>query len=193
MNPFTGEQRGPTAPITADPASLFSLFFTNDLVSKIVTETNRYAALCRGDDIWATNAEELKAFFGFQILMGISKKPDRRDYWSLDERLNYPPVSSRIPRLRFEEISRYLHFVDNSTLPTRGEDGYTRLQKVDPIISAVRERCLAVFNPGAQNSIDEAMIPFEGCTCNYYFTDDLHVSFSYRPILYETVSAEKAN
>ena len=35
--------------------------------------------------------------------MGIIKKPDRRDYWSLDKRLNYPPVPSRRKRLRFEK------------------------------------------------------------------------------------------
>ena len=46
----------------------------------------------------------------------------------------------------------------NSTLLTSGEVGYTRQQKID---SAVREHCLTIFNHGAKNSIDEAMIPFK--------------------------------
>jgi len=138
---------------------LFSLFDGN-VIDLIVIETNRYASQCRGDDdIWETNAEEIRAYFGFYVLMGINHLPEIRDYWSKDEKLHYSPVADRISRRRFEEISRYLHFADNTTLPARGEDGYERLQKVQPII---RERCLQMFRPGAENSIDEAMIPFKG-------------------------------
>ena len=52
--------------------------------------------------------------------------------------INYSffPIADRITRDRFEEITRYLHFVDNDSLP-RGEEGYSRLQKVDPVITAL--------------------------------------------------------
>ena len=161
MDPFSG-LCGPTVPISADPLELFSLFFDNVVIDLIVRETNRYAAQCRGDDTWETNAEEIRAYLGFQILMGINQLPEIRDYWAKDERLHYAPIADRISRRRFEEVSRYLHFVDNATLPKRGEDGYQRLQKILPIITTIRERCLLVYTPKAQNSIDEAMIPFKG-------------------------------
>ena len=51
---------------------------------------------------------------------------------------------------------------DNSQLPARGEQGYGRLQKVQPIITAMKQRCLSLYRAHAQNSIDEAMIPFKG-------------------------------
>ena len=94
--------------------------------------------------------------------MGINRLPEVQHYWARDARLHYAPIADRISRLRFEEINRYLHFVDNTTFPSRGEQGYQRLQKVQPVIDAIRERCLKAYRPRAENSIDEAMIPFKG-------------------------------
>jgi len=142
--------------ISSDPLELFSLFFDGNVIDLIVMETNRYASQCRGDDdIWETNAEEIRAYFGFYVLMGINHLPEIRDYWSKDEKLHYSPVADRISRRRFEEISRYLHFADNATLPARGEDGYERLQKVQPIITVIRERCLQMFRPLGRSSMKQ--------------------------------------
>ena len=142
---------------------LFSLFFDDEVFSHIVTETNAYAQQCfklaNTSTMWHTTASEIRAYIEFQI----------RDYWTKDEKLHYDPIASRISCNRFEEISRYLHFADNSQLPARGEQGYSRLQKVQPIISATNQRCLSLYRPNVQNSIDEAMIPFKGmcieCCC----------------------------
>ena len=94
--------------------------------------------------------------------MGIVRLPELRDYFSKDEKLRYPPIAGRISRNRFEEIARYLHFVNNEELPARGEDGYSRLQKIQPILTAAKHHCLTVYRPHCENSIDEAMIPFKG-------------------------------
>ena len=107
---------------------------------------------------WETTKEEMRAFFGFHLLMGVVVLPEIRDYWSKDVKLNYLPVASKISRDRFEEISRYLYFVNNETLPGRLDD---RLQKVNPILQAIKD-CIALYNPHRENSIDEAMIPFKG-------------------------------
>ena len=53
---------------------------------------------------------ELKAYFGFMILMGLNKLPGLVDYWKVDPIYHYAPIAGRIPRDRFFEISRYLHF-----------------------------------------------------------------------------------
>ena len=60
--------------------------------------------------------EELKAFLGFCVLMGINSLPALKDYWKRDPVFHYAPIADRITRDRFLEISRYLHFVDNDTL-----------------------------------------------------------------------------
>ena len=89
---------------------------------------------------WETSIEELKAYLGFMIVMGVNRLPKVRDYWSRDEKLHNTFIASRISHDRFEEISRYLHFVDNTTLPARDEPGYHRLQKVLPVISEMKQR-----------------------------------------------------
>jgi len=149
---------------SGDSDDLFSLFFTPTLVRSIVEETNKYAArsLQGKPDTWSTTEEEIRAYFGFCILMGMVRLPEIRDYWSSSDTFHYSPIASRISRKRFEEISRYIHFVDNESLTARGSPGYHRLQRVKPIIDALRERFSAVYKPGCQLSVDEAMIPFKG-------------------------------
>ena len=163
---FIGPTPGPTTPLSDDPMEIFSLFFDSTLVGLIVTETNKYAKLCLETEgkqtTWSTTEEEIRAYFGFQILMGLNHKPEIRDYWSRDELLHYAPIASRISRDKFEEISRYIHFVDNESLPKRGEPGFHRLQKILPVLAHLKGRFLAAYNPHQQNAVDEAMIPFKG-------------------------------
>ena len=94
--------------------------------------------------------------------MGINKLPEIRDYWSTDDYLHYSPIADRITRDRFEQITWFFLFADNDTLPARGEEGFSRLQKVDPIISALKQNFQAAYYLHCQVSIDEAMIPFKG-------------------------------
>ena len=131
-----------------DPLGLFSLFFDDSLVSMIVDETNRYAeqALQGTDKVWLTNAEEIWAYMGFMILMGINHLPEIQDYWSVSE-FRYASIAGRIAWDRFEEITRYMHFVDNDSLQARGE-GYSQLQKVDPnTVSFEKEFPVSVLSP----------------------------------------------
>ncbi len=90
----------------AAPLSLvqiFFLFFTDKLLTGIVTETNRYARLCLKEkyDSWEIiTLEDIKAYFVFMIIMGIVKLPALADYWRKNEFFNYRPIASRITRTR---------------------------------------------------------------------------------------------
>ena len=169
VQPFSGNA-GPTFPLEEDPAAIFLALFTPQLLEHIVVETNRYATLCltsthKGEGpppTWETDTEEICAYLGFAILMGINKLPDLYDYWSTNELYHYFPIASRITRKRFLELSRFLHFADNGIIPSRGEPGYDRLAKVRPVIEMVRQSFLSSYNPHCENSIDEAMIKFKG-------------------------------
>ena len=124
---------GPTVDLSSSPLHVFGLFFTQDLLEEIATQTNSYSRTVMGAekyDKWTkVSVVELKAFLGFSVLMGINHLPSRNDYWSRDPRLHYAPVADRISRDRFRELSRFLHFVDNDTLVPRGSDGHDRLGK----------------------------------------------------------------
>ena len=106
--------------------------------------------------------EELRAYLGFCILMGIAHLPAFDDYWSTDPTLHYSPIADRISRDRFREISCYLHFVDNTTLPEWGSPGYDHLGKVRPVIGLLSERFTELYEPHREVAVDEAMIKFTG-------------------------------
>ena len=119
---------GPRVPTSRDPLEMFSHFMDDTFLSNIVRDTNRYAAQHTSPHMhstWETDLEELKAYLGFMIVMGLNHLPEIRDYWSTDPMLHN---ATRITRDRFEDISRNLHFVDNTDLPLRDEPGrFSRL------------------------------------------------------------------
>ena len=144
---------------------IFLLLFTSSLLEHIVEQSNKYAAECMGErfETWqCITVEELCAYMGFMILMGLVKLPSIYDYWRKDEVYHYEAVASGISRDRFFELHRYLHFVDNSTISAPGTPEYDKLGKVGPIIATLSKQFAAVYEPGKHISIDEAMIPFKG-------------------------------
>ena len=89
---------------------------------------------------------ELKAYMGFCIFMGIVKLPSIENDWRRDVQFYYSPIASKISRDRFRDIRRYLHFTDNTTLPTPGTPGSDRLAKVRPLFNKINECCSAAYN-----------------------------------------------
>ena len=137
---------GPSFPTPASILQLFTLVFTNELVGNIVTETNRYAQFCLNEryESWeCVTIEELYAYFGFLILMGMVNLPSIKDYWRKDVVFNYRPLSSRISRTQFLDIHRFLHFVDNNLLPNYG----------DPNYSKILNQFLHIFRPSFRNCL----------------------------------------
>ena len=102
------EKNGPTESFDQNisSADLFCHFFTDEVWSLIVSETNRYASATRKSTPCArawydTTFEELKAFVGILILMGIQRLPRLEMYWSNKYPLiSTPNISSIMPRVR---------------------------------------------------------------------------------------------
>ena len=80
--------------------------------------------------------------------MGINKLSCIEDCWRRDPSLHYSPIADRITRDRFHNINRYLHFVNNDTLVSRGSPGYDKLAEL--------------YNPNRETAVDKAMIKFHG-------------------------------
>ena len=167
ITPFTSPV-GPKVDIPDSPSDIFQLMFTPDLLDSIVEQSNLYAKEVMGEDKYSAwvkiTTDELKAYLGFCILMGINHLPALDDYWSTDPMLHYSPVADQITRDRFREISRYLHFVDNATLTPRGSPGHDRLGKVRPVLDHLSSHFLDLYDPHREVAIDEAMIKFTGCS-----------------------------
>ena len=67
---------------------IFKLFFNDEILNVIVRETNRYArqklvgeALDKWQDV---TLDEVKAFLGVSVVMGLNPLPSTADYWSSD-------------------------------------------------------------------------------------------------------------
>ena len=108
------------------------------------------------------SVDEMLAYMGFMVLMGLVQLPSINDYWKRDPIFHYQPIASKISRNRFFDIHRFLHFTDNSSLLTHGHPNYDRLGKVRPILNYLNNKFSSLFTPGRDQSIDEAMIPFKG-------------------------------
>ena len=164
VKPFTSPV-GPATVIPESPREVFEMFFSDDLMQLMVTESNRYAEEVMRNEKFATwmkiTVDEMKAFLGFSILMGLNQLPAVKDYWK-SEYLHYSPIAGRLPRDRFLEISRYVHFVDNTTLQPRGSPGHDRLGKVRLVIDHLSAKFAEVYHPHKEVAVDEAMIKFQG-------------------------------
>ena len=157
---------GPKVAIPESPSDTFELLFTPTLLDDIAEQSNVYAKEVMGDEKFNSwpkiTREELKAYLGFCVLMGINHLPALDDYWSKDPMYHYSPIADRITRDRFRDISRYLHFVENATLTPRGSPGYDRLGKVRPVIDHLSSRFSDLYDPHREVAVDEAMIKFTG-------------------------------
>ena len=121
---------------------LYDRFFTTDVWDLLVTETNRFAALrtqTRHSRPWKdTTVEELKAFIGILILMGIVRLPRLELYWSQSfPGIRTPGISDIMPLVRFEQLFRFLHLCDNATRIPYGQPGYDKLYKVRKLLDLV--------------------------------------------------------
>ena len=144
---------------------VFMEIFNHEIVDYIVQETNRYACSVMGEaryEKWETvKREDLHAYFGIMVMMGLVDLPCLQDYWKRDPLFYCPFIAERMARDRFLNIHKYLHFVDNDTLVRPGEPHYDRLCKVRPIFEMIEVRFVFTYQPHQECAINEAMVPYK--------------------------------
>ena len=91
------EPVGPAHILPPTVVGIFHLFFSTSLVGLIVRETNEYAHLVLGEgaqEKWSdVKEEDIWAFLGFTLLMGINRLPQLRLYWNTNPAFHYLPVA----------------------------------------------------------------------------------------------------
>ena len=162
------EPVGPTRvlPASASAIKFFMQLFDEDLFQHIVDQTNLYASQMPTRSPrygwYDTTVPEMKAFIGVLLLMGIHQLPCLADYWSTHNYLGVPSIAAVFPANRFNHLLASIHFNDNSAAKPCGHPGYDKLYKVRPIIDSILQKCLMLYKPHRENSIDEAMVGFKG-------------------------------
>ena len=125
---------------------IFCRFFTDEVWDLLVTETNRYAHNHTStkpnarvyDDV---DIDEMKAFIGVLILMGILQLPRLEMYWSTSELHKYvstPGISSILTKTRFEQIFHFLHVANNAeqATPTTTPDKLFKIRALANLLLA---------------------------------------------------------
>ena len=147
---FKGAFSDPPLNEDITPLSYFQKFITPKLIDEIVAQTNLYSFQKKHKNI-KTSPSEIMVLIVMSIKMGIVSLSSYANYWSRE--LRYPPVAEIISRNRYQELIRYLHFVDNTTIDKRNKVG-----KIKLLIEAVRNECIKIEPEEFQN-IEEQIIP----------------------------------
>ena len=121
INEFVGNV-GPAQVLSDDKKEIdfFSQLFPPELFQFIADETNKYADKLqqeKGEDgNWRrTNAQEMRAFAGAQIVMGIIIAPDQHMYFSTDNLFKSTGLCDRFTRDRLLKLQQYFHVDDTYT------------------------------------------------------------------------------
>ena len=111
-----------------EPAQVFELFFTSEIMDILVKHTNTYADIKNtnsGDKAWKlpgriwknVSKSELKRWIGILIYMGVFGSCATRDYWRKSTLYPTHPISEYMSQTRFEQILHYFHISDPSVVP----------------------------------------------------------------------------
>ena len=100
---------GSSVQIPDSALHMLEMYFTQDILETIVKQSNTYAHQVLGEGFnrcRSLTVGELRAYFGFCLLMAVNRLPAAEDYWKRDPIYNYFPIASRISCERFREIGR---------------------------------------------------------------------------------------
>ena len=132
-----------------------------------MNNTNNYATetILDSEDMrenWLhTNAEEMMAFLGVVVFMGIVKLPKVSMYFSADPRIYQVAVASVFSRNRFFQLLKYLHVSSPTEVPAREHPDY-KLYRIKPLTDTLSQTFQQMYNPHREQSIDEAMVKYKG-------------------------------
>ena len=162
------------------PLDVFSLLVDENVIHRIVAETNRYAAQTIANrsltkfarlNKWVdTDEVEIKKFLGLIFWMGLVRLNSLEKYWSTNPLFQQIVPRATMSRNRFQLLLSMLHFSDNET----SESG-DRLAKIQPLIDMLQKNFQSLFRPEEDVVIDETLVPWRGrLTFRQYIPNKTH-------------------
>ena len=152
-------------PNEAKGVDYFKEFWDQALIDKLTAETNRYAQQqrlfwppARFVAKWKpVQKEEMLAFLGLCLAMGIQKLPQRHDYcwktnWFFETKFN-----EMMTRDQFDSIWQYLHLQDNSQ-----PNPQDQLWKIRWFLDHLQCKFKELVTPEQNVTVDESMVKYKG-------------------------------
>ena len=137
----------------------FELFLDKDVLDSIVKYTNEAAQrkLDFKKKKWCdVDVAEIKRFLALVMYFGLVQYPSLKKYWSKDKKYLNFFVRCSMPRNRFEDILRFIHFSDEN------DDSAGRLKKIRDLATLFNKKFQQHRIPGENITIDESVVPFRG-------------------------------
>lgn len=161
---YEGDSKTNIPSTAKTPTDYYELFVTEEIINKMVLETNNYAQKYVSENqikiksrvkAWKpTDSEEMKRFLGVLMVMGLVKVPHINDYWSKKDIYRNDYIISIMKRDRFLLLLKFWHFSD--------PQGSGKLNKINDTLDMLLNRFQSILKPGKFLVIDESMVPWRG-------------------------------
>ena len=151
--------------VASTPYRVFSLFFTDEILHKLVEYTNEYAAeyASKEDKPFArkwhsTSLQQLRAYIATYIYMEIHSQSQVSDYWNRDlsKEPLHPLIYDHIALCRWQQIDRFLRI----SKPTSSSP--TIFEKLEELSEHLRHAFKQYLSIGTHLTVDESILRFQG-------------------------------
>nr|XP_039255702.1 piggyBac transposable element-derived protein 4-like [Styela clava] len=116
--------------------------------------------------------DEMNAFFGLVILMGIIRLPHVEMYWQKKNWIfDIPSFNMIMSRTRFQNIQDHLHFCDESLAPPHDGPEKDKLFKIRGLLALLLPHFQNCYTPGRDLHINETLIPIRGKSASGRYMD----------------------
>ncbi|XP_047141066.2 piggyBac transposable element-derived protein 4-like [Hydra vulgaris] len=158
----------PSFLVNSSPLTIFEAFVTDDLVDLIVEQSNLFAVQYLKNNVikgrsrvqkWTPLVRaDIRLYIAFILYRGILWKPTNAMYFSTNPLFDTPLIRKVLSFDKFCLIEKFLHFVDNSSLPIHS----CKKAKIEPIYDYLVNKFKTLYIPNKNISIDESLLLWKG-------------------------------
>ena len=142
----------------ASALDLFHLFVDDDIFDRLVTATKDYAEKTNMYQRFKRHPltnDEMMRYLGCLLLLSINSVRNYTKAWSEKICQYLPSLQRLLTRDRFEVIGSFLHVV---TVDEEAELSPHPPKKIQPLHNKIKTKCLDLYQPLMQLSVDERMV-----------------------------------
>lgn len=160
-------------PTPETPTEFFRLFFDDNLIQILATESTNYIIeITKDEALRKTNntkhffeermrskvyPNDIRAFLSIIMIMGIKGYPRIHSHWSNACEYKDDFVIKVMSSSKFNTLNRAFHLTSNSTM-----DKSDPFAKISPFVNYLNERFEKFYCPEQELTIDESLIAFRG-------------------------------
>ena len=117
----------------------------------------------------------MKAFFGINFIMGISKLPSLDNYWSTGKCIGNEKIQNVMTRTRFQSILQNTHFSNNDN-----DDKTDISYKIRPVIEHLNKVFTKSLSNNPFESVDKHMCKFKGRSSMKQYIKNKLIKWSFK-------------